>query len=85
MTPDEITSARNRLGNMWGLGRSLTAAELGRALRMGSREPGEMIRRYETGSTKVPGQTSAAIAMMLAGMLPPDGIAVIYAGNRKPR
>jgi hypothetical protein len=74
MTPDELRSARGRLGDLWGFGRPLHASELGRALRLGGRDPGESVRDYERGKTKISGPMSVAVEMMLNGALPPDGI-----------
>ena len=71
MTPDELYDARRSLGMMWGLGRPLHAAELGRALRLGGRDPGESIRDYERGKTRISGPMSVAVEMMLAGAKPP--------------
>lgn len=72
MTGDELRQARAVLGVMWGLGRPLRAAELGRALRMGGRDPGAAILNYERGHTEIRGPATVAIEMMLAGAMPPD-------------
>jgi hypothetical protein len=74
MTPDQLRDARATLGQMWGKGRPLHGSELGRALRLGGRDPGESIRDYERGTTRISGPMSVAVEMMLAGQLPPDGI-----------
>lgn len=74
MTGDELRDARGKLGQLWGFGRPLHAAEMGRALRLGGRDPGESIRDYERGKTGISGPLSVAVEMMLAGSLPPDGI-----------
>jgi len=74
LTPDELRDARATLGEMWGLGRPLHASEMGRAVRLGGRDPGESIRDYERGKTAISGPLSVAVEMMLAGMLPPDGV-----------
>ena len=55
MTPDELHAARRSLGELWGLKRPLRASELGRALRLGGRDPGESIRDYERGKTRISG------------------------------
>lgn len=72
MTPDDLYAARRTLGMMWGLGRPLHAAEMGRALRLGGRDPGESIRDYERGKTRITGPVSVAVEMMLAGAKPPN-------------
>lgn len=74
MTPDELRDARAALGALWGLGRPLHASELGRVLRLGGKEPGESIRDYERGKTRISGPMSVAVEMMLRGALPPDGL-----------
>jgi hypothetical protein len=74
MTPTELHAARRTLGELWGKGRPLKASELGRALRLGGKEPGQSIRDYERGVTKISGPISVAVQMMLNGALPPDGI-----------
>ena len=74
MTGDELRDARGALGEAWGKGRPLHASEMGRALRLGGREPGESIRDYERGKTKISGPMSVAVELMLKGALPPDGI-----------
>ena len=71
MTPDQLHAARRTLGELWGLGRPLKASELGRALRLGGRDPGESIRDYERGKTRISGPMSVAVEMMLAGAKPP--------------
>lgn len=73
MTRAELTAARRTLGELWGYGRPLHASELGRALRLGGRDPGESIRDYERGKTTISGPISVAVEMMLKGALPPDG------------
>lgn len=77
MTPDELRDARAALGKRWGLDRPLNMTEMGRALRLGGRDPGESIRDYERGKTRISGPMSVAVDMMLAGALPPDGLAVV--------
>jgi hypothetical protein len=74
MTPAELHASRATLGQLWNKGRPLHASELGRALRLGGRDPGASIRDYERGKTPISGPLSVAIEMMLNGALPPDGI-----------
>lgn len=74
MTGPDLRAARAALGNMWGKGRPLRMAEIGRALRLGPKDPGESIRDYERGDTRISGPISVAVEMMLKGALPPDGI-----------
>ena len=61
VTPDQLHAARRTLGELWGLGRPLKASELGRALRLGGRDPGESIRDYERGKTRISGPMSVAV------------------------
>jgi hypothetical protein len=74
MTGDELYQSRETLGRLWNKGRPLRASELGRALRLGGRDPGASIRDYERGKTPVSGPLSVAVEMMLGGAIPPDGI-----------
>ncbi|MGE5500705.1 MAG: hypothetical protein ACM3W4_02130 [Ignavibacteriales bacterium] len=74
MSPDDLKRARSALGELWGKDRALTCAELGRALRMGPKDPGQSIRDYEAGKPRIPGPVCVAVEMMLRGALPPDGI-----------
>lgn len=77
MTGAELRNARGRLGQMWGLGRPLKMAELGRALRLSGKDPGQSISDYERNTTSISGPISVAVEMMLAGALPPDGIGAV--------
>lgn len=72
MTGPDLTQARTTLGQMWGLSRPAKKAELGRILRLGGRDPGQSIVDWESGKTRIPGPAQVAVAMMLAGSLPPD-------------
>lgn len=74
MTGAEMRQARDRLGEMWGKKRPLHMTEMGRACRLGGIDPGQSIRDYERGTTKISGPLSALVALYLAGVLPPDGI-----------
>ena len=74
MTPADLYAARETLGRLWNKGRPLHASELGRALRLGGRDPGASVRDYERGKTTISGPLSVAVEMMLNGALPPDGI-----------
>ena len=70
MTPDELREARGRLGELWGLGRPLRMSELGRALRLAGRDPGESVRDWERGHTPISGPVSVAVEAMLRGFVP---------------
>jgi hypothetical protein len=69
MTGADIRKARATLGDMWGLGRPLQAAELGRVLRLQG-DVGASVLAWEAGKP-VSGPVSVAIEMMLAGDRPP--------------
>jgi hypothetical protein len=73
MTAAELRASRRKLGEMWGKGRPLRCAELGRALMIKAKDPGETIRRYERG-TRIHWSVECAVTMMLRGSLPPGGI-----------
>ena len=74
MTTTELRNARRTLGELWGLGRPLRASEMGRALRLGGRDPGRSVLDWEAGKFPISGPVSVAVEMMLGGCLPPDGI-----------
>ena len=77
MNGDELRQARATLGELWGLGRALKMSEMGRALRLGGRDPGESIRDYERGKTSIGGPISVAVEMMLDGAMPRGGLEAI--------
>lgn len=79
MTGDDLYNARRALGELWGLGRPLHMAEMGRALRLGGKDVGASIRDYERKDT-VSGPISVAVDMMLKGAPPPDPLAAIVEG-----
>lgn len=74
MTGDELRQARSILGERWGLERPLKMSEMGRALRLAGRDPGESIRDYERGKTPIGGPISVAVEMMLDGAMPRGGL-----------
>lgn len=69
MKPEDIVRSREILGAMWGLGRALKAAELGRALGIDRRDPGRTIIGYETG-TPIPGTVITLLYLYLSGVKP---------------
>ena len=73
MTPDQLRAARATLGHLWGLNRPLKLSELGRALRLCGRDPGEAVHDWERGHNTISGPASIAIEAMLAGFRP-DGL-----------
>lgn len=77
MTGKELRDARATLGDLWGLGRPLKMTEMGRALRLGGRDPGQSIRDYERGHTPISGPLSALLELYLAGAHPVDGLAAV--------
>lgn len=58
MTGPEFEAARRKLG--------LTAAQLGRKLELEGRDPGQQVRRWETGAVVVSGPVRVAVRYMLA-------------------
>lgn len=82
MTPEQMRDARRKLGEAWGLGRPLTMSEMGSALRLKGKDPGNSIRDYETGKTTISGPLSVAIDLMLTGArLPEWTIAALMAAS----
>lgn len=80
MTGKDLRAARRTLGEMWGLGRPIKMAELGRILRLRGQRIDETIHDWERGSGPS-GPASVAIEMMLAGAKPP-GLDEIVPGAR---
>lgn len=74
MTPAELKTARDKLGGLWGKGRPLHLSEMGRALGLGGRDPGESVRHYERGETRISGPIANLVRLYLSGVLPPDGV-----------
>lgn len=70
MTGDELRQARGAIGEMWGLDRPLTMAEMGRALGLRGADPGATVRDYERGHTPISGPIEVAVNAMLAGYAP---------------
>lgn len=58
MTPADLLAARQRLG--------LSAADLGRALEMGGRDPGRFVRDWEKGAHPIPGPVGVAVRLLVA-------------------
>lgn len=77
MTGEELRSARATLGELWGLGRPLKMSELGRAIGLTGNDPGQSIRDYERGATKISGPISFLVRLYLGGAIPPDGLSII--------
>jgi len=77
MTPTELRDARAKLGALWGLGRPLMMTEMGRALRLAGKDPGQSVRDYERGKTPISGPLSAIVDLYLAGAHPVDGLAAV--------
>ena len=73
MNPADLKAARENLGELWGYGRPLKMAELGRALGYAqTQEASQRIRRYEELGVRLPPPAKVAIEMMLAGAKPPN-------------
>jgi hypothetical protein len=85
MTGAEMREARAALGRLWGFGRPLHMTEMGRACRLGGADPGQSIRDYERGTTRISGPLSALIELYLLGTLPPDGLSALEARPATPR
>jgi len=81
MTPAQLRDARARLGDMWNLGRPLRASEMGRALGLSGRDPGQSVLDYESGKATISGTGAILVRVYLNGALPPDGIGCIYKGD----
>lgn len=81
--PMPLSEVRERLGELWGLKRPITRAELARALRLSPKYGDQYIQKLERGDTKVSrltGSAEVAILMMLAGATPPGMESVVVPG-----
>lgn len=65
MKPQDVRRARTELGELWGLGRHLTAAELARVLRLRGSSGDKTILDYESGKTDPSGPVQVALELML--------------------
>ena len=83
MAPSDIWEARKELGELWGLGRPITWAELGRALRLAGHDPSQSVRDYERGKTTISGPVSVCIELFLLGCIPPDGLGEVIERERE--
>lgn len=79
MTPADLIAARFTLGHLWGMDRPLMMTEMGRALGLGSADPGQSIRDWERGKREIPGPVAALVGLYVRGVLPPAGLRVIRA------
>jgi len=70
LTPLDVAQVRNDLGHLWGLDRTLSRAELARALDLSPRYGGSHISKLEAGKTTLSGPIEVALRMMLAGCRP---------------
>jgi hypothetical protein len=70
MTGHDIHKSRATLGALWGLGRPLRAAELGRALGLKGRDPGATVLAWERDRVPISGPVAIAIKAMLRGFRP---------------
>ncbi len=66
----EVNAARDTLGRLWGMGRALSCAELGRCLELANPKDSGRAMCQRDGS--VSGPVSVAVCAMLAGYIP-DG------------
>lgn len=69
-TPLDIADVRQRLGQIWGLKRPVTKAELGRALGLSPKYGGEHVGKWEKNKAPVPLAAEVPLRMMLDGAKP---------------
>lgn len=80
MTGDEIASAREMLGQRWGLGRGLTALEMARALGLSPTNGDDHVKNMEKQKSKVSGSIAVLVTLYLNGAVPPAECEVIRSG-----
>lgn len=72
MTAAGLSAARRILGERWGLGGAMSAADFGRLLGFSGRDPGLTVLDYEKGKRPVTGPVALAVQLMLDGARPAD-------------
>jgi hypothetical protein len=76
-----VSNAMVTLGDAWGLGRPLTNAEMGRALKLSDKRwAGSHIHKLVNADATLTGPIEVAIAMMLDGAVPPTMKDVVKPG-----
>lgn len=83
MTDDvrlDVAEAREKIGRLWGLERSLTKAELARALKLSGAHGGDYVGRLENGKVPMGGAIEVAIKAFLSGYRPDNMDDVIKPG-----
>lgn len=68
----ELTAARERLGELWELGRPLRKTELGRAIGLEGKYVHQTIWRWEASEEELPGPVSRVLDAMLNHGYRPD-------------
>lgn len=66
----DIGDAREKIGQLWGLGRAITKSELARALKLSPEHGGDFVARIEKGTASMTGPTEVAIQAFLDGYSP---------------
>ena len=84
MIPSNLRDARTVLGTLWGLDRPIHMSELGRALRLRSRDPGNIVSAWENGRQPISGPVAVAIEGMLAGHRPWQSLSDIVKDTGRP-
>lgn len=85
MTPEEARAAREKLGEMWGVGRGLTPIEMARALGLSPTNGNDHILNMERGKSKVSGPIDLLIRHYLSGRIVPLDDQEIFKSNSKTR
>jgi len=83
MQPEEVRAARERLGELWGIGRDLTPIELARSLGLSPTNGNDHVLNMERGKSKVSGPIEILIGLYLKGAVPPDDVEIFKARGRR--
>lgn len=75
-----ITELRSKIGQLWGLDRPITKAELARALRLSEKHGGDYVGRLEAGKVPINGAMQVALEALLDGWKPHNMDDVIKPG-----
>lgn len=80
-----VADARRDIGELWGLGRALTLAELSRALGLSEDHGGSHIGKLEKGKTRLSGPPRHLIEAFLDGYVPRHMADVVKPGYPRGR
>jgi hypothetical protein len=76
----DIADAREKIGRLWGLNRSLTRIELARALKLSPKYGGDHVTKLEKNVTGLSGPVMVSVQAFLDGYVPRHMASVVKPG-----